>query len=67
MSKRSGSITCFLGTRKGVLTNRPARLSEGDLERLGRFAKRQIGPNWAFSGFFAQTAADQASSKKASK
>jgi hypothetical protein len=42
MSKRSGSITCFLGTRKGVLTNRPARLSGADLEAQTGFDKRNL-------------------------
>jgi hypothetical protein len=50
-----GSITCFLGTRKGVLTNRPARLSGGDLEAQARFDKRNFakfpGNSADFPGF----------------
>jgi hypothetical protein len=42
MSKRSGSITCFLGTRKGVLTKRASTPSGGDLEPQGRFDKRNL-------------------------
>jgi hypothetical protein len=40
MSKRSVSITCFLGTRKGVLTKRASTPSSGDLEPERRFDKR---------------------------
>ena len=43
MSKRSGSITCFLGTRKGVLTERASTPSGGDLEPIGRFDKHNFG------------------------
>jgi hypothetical protein len=39
MSKRSSSITCFLGTRKGVLTERASTPRGGDLGDSGRFAK----------------------------
>lgn len=42
MSKRLVSITYFVGTRKGVLTNRPARLSGGDLEPQSSFDKRNF-------------------------
>ena len=45
MSKRTGSITCFSGTRKGVLTNGPARPSGGHLEPKGRLAKRNLRGN----------------------
>ena len=45
MSKRTGSITCFSGTRKGVLTNGPARPSGGDLEPERRFAKWNLEEN----------------------
>jgi hypothetical protein len=51
MSKRLVSITYFVGTRKGVLTNRASTPSGGDLEGLDRFAKSQVGENWAFSRF----------------
>jgi hypothetical protein len=51
MSKRLVSITYFVGTRKGVLTNRASTPSGGDLEGSDRFAKSKIGENWAFSRF----------------
>jgi hypothetical protein len=43
MSKRSGSTTCFSGTRKGVLTNRVNTPKGCDLERPGHFANSFFG------------------------
>ena len=42
MSKRSDSITCFLGTREGVLTERASTPSGGDLEPESGFDKRNF-------------------------